>query len=334
MKISAPQRKVLKIHFVIFIGYIIVCSVYYFYHHDLRLLVENKSNRNIADSFSASMAHTLFVFIFALVVSCITVMSTINDPKDGEFNTRVKALANSDKIDMDDRLYEYLKQHLSQSLAFNKTAKITFEIKDYNEEENAFLIFVESKQIISNMCKDNEFYHSSVIAWAKGDASPNGDYGTVLHLGTFNANTGISKHVSHRVFKIDRQFDERSAVRIDKNEELGWHFQYIIWSKTGDIKNKELWFEHKFSRYTRTIEIEIKNSLTKNVKANIRYAKLRKSPTDKIEDLEKNDNSKYIYTYFYENKILESSILYPVPNTGKIDYYPEDRIELFIENVI
>ena len=60
--------------------------------------------------------------LFGLPIAYFSIYFSFNDPKDSTFETRVKALANSEKIKMDDELYGYLKKHFTNFSCIHKEA--------------------------------------------------------------------------------------------------------------------------------------------------------------------------------------------------------------------
>jgi|GEM_PF-2979249 len=321
------QRKVTKIHLLILTGYILVCLLYYFFHHDLREIVEYYSNKNIADSFSASMVHTLFIFIFGLLISYITVLSTLNDPRDEPFDSRVRALVNSDKVELDEQLCDYLKDHIPKSLAYNRTAKLTIEIKDFDKHKNAYHFYLESRQMISNLRRDEEFYNELVEGSVDTDIDEAGFEGIVHFLGLVNLNGEVIKSFDRSV-KFNKSYKKEDEIRISKNDEIIWLFQYSIWTTTGEISDLAKWFQFSFSRYTRSLHIEIQNSMTngRDLAVDLRYTEVVKK-----QDVEAGrEGAADKFLYLCTNQLVVNRSVPVSPDTRSIDVYPEDRIDFFI----
>jgi len=112
------------------------------------------------------------------------------------------------------------------------------------------------------MCKDNDFETTETRARIYPDVEVDGDWGTLIRLETFNPQNGEVITPYYNFEKITKKFDENIKIGIPKNEELGWYFEYIIWSRTGpDPEQMENWYFIQGQRFTRIVEVIVKNKL-------------------------------------------------------------------------
>jgi hypothetical protein len=267
-------------------------------------------------SFSASLLDDLVIFIvLGLSASIVSTLLSTKEPEENSFETRLKALANSENISIDDRLYLFLKKNVSIFLAYNKITKITFTIKEHNQEKGAYYIYVSIDTLITNMCKDNAFEVSEAKVFVEPDVEVNGIFGIIAELKTYHTKTGetLKEIVSQE--KIRNKFEQCIQIEVPKNEELGIVLKYLIWSQTGDDKlNDKLWHFIGVQRYTRSIVIKVINEMEckRPIKYDLRYFNSEKKDLTLITEGDEIAYKSY--------KTLDN----------KLEMYPNDRLELFI----
>jgi len=130
------------------------------------------------------------------------------------------------------------------------------------------------------MCKDNDFETTETRARIYPDVEVDGDWGTLIRLETFNPQNGEVITPYYNFEKITKKFDENIKIGIPKNEELGWYFEYIIWSRTGpDPEQMENWYFIQGQRFTRIVEAIVKNKLEdrQSLKFDAKYSKFNEN---------------------------------------------------------
>lgn len=314
------KRKVRELFLWLGVGWCILVIIYMLVRSVIEKYLSAEFSKDFAIGFSSAFFENLVFYLFGLPIAYFSIYLSFNDPKDGSFETRVKALTNSDIIKMDDELYSYLKKHFTNFLAFTKKMSVTIEVKDYNSSLNAYCVYAETRAIIANMCKDNDFETTETTVTIVPDVEVNGEWGTLIRLESFNPKTGEAIETYYNYEKITHQFQQNIRIGIPQNEEIGWFFEYIIWSKTGSSNaDNGKWYFIQPQRFTRFFEVIIRNKMEdkRTIKFDARYAKSEQKGVDLQSELRFLANG--VDLKYNESKRLEY----------KLGLYPDDKIEFF-----
>lgn len=326
---SQEQRsKVHKLFLYIGIGYVLVVLLYFFFRKPLEDFLCTAFSPDFSTGFSSALAENLLFYFLGLPIAYFSILLSMADPKDSTFETRVKALTNSDNVFIDDELYGYLKDHFTTFLAFTKKNSITVEIRDYNKEKGAYYIYFKTNAIIANMCKDNDFVSTDARAIISPDVEVKGEWGTVIRFETYSTSNLQTISSPYTFHKIDRNFEGKINIDIPKNEEIGLVCEYILWSKIGtDRTINDLWYFFNTQRYTRIIDINIVNKLPSRLPVKFE-ARCFKNKI-KAVDLQEEVSQRYIPLEGIAE--LQYNVVKNVKYKG--DIYPGDQIEFFFYEI-
>lgn len=226
--------------------------------------LDEQFGNGFSENFAASFFWDLIAFLFlGFLATLISTALSKKNPEDYTFHERIAALANNEKIRRDKSLMKFLTSHISTLLVYTRTGSLEITVTDFEISVNAFRLYVKQDQIITNMCKDNEYIHkgfkTSIFSDYEVPNKPN--YITHDYLYRITDNKIIDENVNgHRDFSID--YDETMLAKIPKNDEIGYRNWYSIWNKCcGDIDKKEEWFAIFARRYTCEYKIVFKNEL-------------------------------------------------------------------------
>lgn len=265
---SPHKRKVIVGYLIVLAAYIILVLLYVIFfiaYKDQTHAFFDKAfgEDGYGADLSASLLEDLAIFlILGFSASIISTLVSLNNPEESSFETRLKTLTNSDKINIDDQLYGFLKKNITNFLAFNKKMTVVLEIRDFSPIEKAFYIYADMDTLITNMCKDSDFAsEAEAEAFITSDACINGDNGTVVYLGTYDPSTNKTIKEFANGEKLIDKFEKKVDIEIPRNEELGLRFKFIIWNRTGNPDVLNNWYHIATRRYTRHVEITLRNSL-------------------------------------------------------------------------
>lgn len=245
---STHKRKVIAGYLIVLAAYLFLVALYVIffilYKKQTHAFFDNHFEPGFGAALSSSILEDLTIFIIlGFLASIVSTLVGLNNPEDNSFETRLKTLANSQKIIIDDQLYNFLKKNISNFLAFNKKISIVLEIRNYNEAQKAFYIYAQINTVITNMCKDNDYEATEAKAFINPDIQVNGEWGLVAYLGTYDPKTNATVNEIINAQKLAGPFEEKVEILIPKNEELGWLFEFLIWNKTDPDQGQEnVWY--------------------------------------------------------------------------------------------
>ncbi|OOQ57419.1 hypothetical protein [Mucilaginibacter pedocola] len=275
-------RLLFKMRFL-FVVYLLVLALYLWIfkgHKDYWLsALSNYFGEGFGVSFSASAFEDLMMFMFlTLAISIISIKLSTKNPEDHEFDSRIKAIMNSQHVKNNFHVFDFLKGKISILLAYNKAVHYDVHIIDYFEETRIFHIIVKRIQVMTNMCKDRDFESPNRAITILPDKVVNGSFGKVISLKKIDPSdfqhtleTKITATDNYQL--VDGLNPINFNYLINQDSELGIELTYEVYAAETDIDKLENWSYCEVSRFTSSLNFTIHNQL-KGENINLKVQKM------------------------------------------------------------
>lgn len=244
-------------------------------------------DKGFATSFSASLAEDL---VFFVALGLVVIVLTTRSLKSYSFREKASALINSNEADGNENLEDYVSEFIAQNIAYNKEVESTITVFDYDDEKTAYHLFIDTKHIIGNFCKDKNFVTKRLYNFFvnKADVEVRGETGQVIALDRIDIETRkiTSCIQGHENILLNKEFTRPVDLSIPRNQEIEVRLKFKIWSKTGDLSdrsNEALWNYISVDRYTQDMKLSIENKTTKGIDFQMLKARLNSDGTKSLD---------------------------------------------------
>lgn len=315
-KIAVKYRFMIWIYLLLTVLYI---CFFLLNEKNTLLYFDEKFGKGFGTSFSASMLEGLIMFLALTIgITFISIKQSTINPEDHEFERRVLALMNSKHLNGDSNIFDFLKNNISNLLAYNKKLAYEVHVSAYYPAENAYYIIIRRTHILTNMCKDKDYEPKNKSISIFPDIKINNSYGKVMFLGKVDPNN--ENNILETIVDDTDNYELKAGknqIQIDmpvsQNSEIGYRLSYGAYSKIEDVNDDRSWIFSEATRYTRQIEFLIQNHLGDNKKIQFDFRKSNLN-NEKVSYIEKS-------TLSHLEKYKKSLML---------DFLPGEKIEVYI----
>lgn len=212
-------------------------------------------------------------------------------PEEESFERRISSLSNGAYADKDAEFF--LRDEIERLMSYNKKYTLTFILQRFDAEKKHLYILTECDALVVNMCQDDQL-GLKLRAFVSPGPRVEGQFGYVTHYSVkregFDEEYFIRE--GHRINLNDlpgNSYELDNKLPINGNSKTKVKLCHELWIPlNGDIENSLNWHFHKFTNYSESVDIIIKNELRANdINFQYKYKERQFLQEDNVADTQK-----------------------------------------------